>query len=453
MYLPTGCWRRNFIPSNCRLRMRRQSFFSASVVASRSSRARATRIERRASPLPLLQFFQALRPVAFEELREGTVGEELAAGLADGAVIRFILGVDDPLDRRAAVRAGLAVAAVHRHSLAEGGDLLRERLAGLHDEVRTPLLERFARRMVELLDLSFRHLLREPGRGETCAVEDFVGVGVANAGEEARIGQSSLDGVVLARQGLAEERQIRVEGLESSPIEIVERLLPARQMERRPLPGTRLGQEKSPLLEIEGRQPDPSGKLGAARLPVETSSHHQVQNEKEIFYQLEDDAFADSPQSQDPLSMNLPQWRFDRANQKGACDPNSIETPPDDPPVQSLQVREDVRQFWHAARAYQRLPPLSLSRSREPGVKTLTGTGRLTQDDGPLGLDAHDGEEPVGDHCPLHSRRFPAQPFPSNAGSGFLNRIPAEAYRDGVFPLADDDSPNPKLPRTPQSSR
>src|SRR6266542_3409039 len=97
MYLPTGCWRQNFIPSNCRLRMRRQTFFSASVVASRSSRARTTLRGRpspppspagrgvktpsppapggegggeggRASPLPLLQLLQRLRPVAAEEL-------------------------------------------------------------------------------------------------------------------------------------------------------------------------------------------------------------------------------------------------------------------------------------------------------------------------------------------------------------------------------------------------
>ena len=42
------------------------------------------------------------------------------------AVVRLVLGVDDALHRRAAHRARLAVAAVHRHAVAERGDLLRE---------------------------------------------------------------------------------------------------------------------------------------------------------------------------------------------------------------------------------------------------------------------------------------------------------------------------------------
>ena len=74
----------------------------------------------------LLELLQRLRPVAAQQLRERAVGEELAARLAGRAVVRLVLRVDDPLDRRPADGTRLAVAAVHGHPLAERGHLLRE---------------------------------------------------------------------------------------------------------------------------------------------------------------------------------------------------------------------------------------------------------------------------------------------------------------------------------------
>src|SRR5262249_15029552 len=91
---------------------------------------------------------------------ERAVGEQLAAGLARRAIVGFVLGIDDALDRRSAVRAGLAEAAVHGHALPERGDLLRERRARLGREPGRPRLEGLLRRSPEPL----RFLLREPGR-------------------------------------------------------------------------------------------------------------------------------------------------------------------------------------------------------------------------------------------------------------------------------------------------
>ena len=59
-----------------------------------------------------------------------------------GAVVGLVLGVDDALHRRAAVGAGLAEAAVHRHPVAEGRHLLREAVAGLGAQPLGPLGER-----------------------------------------------------------------------------------------------------------------------------------------------------------------------------------------------------------------------------------------------------------------------------------------------------------------------
>ena len=71
------------------------------------------------------------------------------------------------------------------------------------DQAVGPLGERVRAALVEALDLLLRQPRRELRRRQPRAVEDLVGVGVADPGEEARIGQRALDRVVLARQRLA----------------------------------------------------------------------------------------------------------------------------------------------------------------------------------------------------------------------------------------------------------
>src|SRR5207247_1584933 len=153
--------------------------------------------------LPLLQFLERLRPVASEQLREGAIGQELSAGLASRAVIGFVLRVDDPLNDRAADRAGLAVAAVNGHPLAEGRDFFGKASACLRHELPAPFLERLARGAVEPFDLICREAARPFRRREARAMQDLVGVGVADAREDPRVRQRALGGVILARQGLA----------------------------------------------------------------------------------------------------------------------------------------------------------------------------------------------------------------------------------------------------------
>src|SRR5690606_26591632 len=62
-----------------------------------------------------LELVDGLRPVVLQQARQRPVGQETAPGLAGGAVVRLVVGVDDPLHRRSAPWARLAVLAVHRH--------------------------------------------------------------------------------------------------------------------------------------------------------------------------------------------------------------------------------------------------------------------------------------------------------------------------------------------------
>ena len=84
-------------------------------------------------------------------------------------------------------------------------------------------------------------------RREPRAVQDLVGVGVADAAEEARIGEGALERVALAREGLAElPRRVAPSDLEAAAIERCEPGLALHDVQRRPPLGARLGEHQRP---------------------------------------------------------------------------------------------------------------------------------------------------------------------------------------------------------------
>ena len=136
----------------------------ASAAARTASSRRAELVESETAPPPvdgsprptalaLLELLERPRPVAVQQPRQRAVGEQPAAGLAARAVVGLVLGVDDALHRRAADRAGLAEAAVHRHPRAERRDLLGEAVADLGAQPLGPLAEHGARGAVQPRDL------------------------------------------------------------------------------------------------------------------------------------------------------------------------------------------------------------------------------------------------------------------------------------------------------------
>src|SRR4051794_2952697 len=90
------------------------------------------------SALGLFEGIQGFWPVLTQQPREGAVGEQAPAGLALGAVVRFVAGVDNALHGSAAARTRLAELAVDGHVGAEGGDLLGESVPRLLLQPRRP---------------------------------------------------------------------------------------------------------------------------------------------------------------------------------------------------------------------------------------------------------------------------------------------------------------------------
>src|SRR5580765_2466766 len=142
------------------------------------------------------EFVEGAGPVFAEEAGEGAIGEEFAVGLARGAVVGFVGGVADALDFGVAARAGKFVAAVDSHAFAEGGNFFGKLAGGFGAEAVRPAGEAEADGFIEALDFRDREFLRERERRKLGFEENFVGISVADAAEQARVREGALESVV-----------------------------------------------------------------------------------------------------------------------------------------------------------------------------------------------------------------------------------------------------------------
>ena len=74
------------------------------------------------------------------------------------------------------------------------------------------------RRFVQVHELGVGKLLGQAHRRESRRMQDLVGVGVADAAEEPRIGKRALERVILALQRVAKVVEAGVENLEAARI-------------------------------------------------------------------------------------------------------------------------------------------------------------------------------------------------------------------------------------------
>jgi hypothetical protein len=178
-------------------------------------------------------------------------------------------------------------------------------------------------------------------------VEYLVGVGVADAAEETRIGERALQGVVLGAEPRGEVGDARVEHFEPAAVEPGERAVASNEVERRAARRAGLGEEERPGWEIEGGQRDPPGRLRAARAPPESAGDHEVNDEEELILQLEHDPLSDPSERQHALSLGRGDRRLHRAEKKWTQDPDVLDRLSADARGERLQVEEDVGELGH----------------------------------------------------------------------------------------------------------
>ncbi len=192
---------------------------SPSGMTTRKARAKAKPKGRGLAFLEGFELVEGAGPVGAEETREAAVGEDFSVGLALGAVVGFVVGVADALDGLAAGGAGLFEATVDGHVFAEGGDFFGEVAGGFGVEAIDPELKSVAGGGEEALPLLVGEFVGERDGGEAGGVEDLVGVGVADAREDARVGEGSLEGAVFGGEGGAEAFEIGGEDVDAAGVD------------------------------------------------------------------------------------------------------------------------------------------------------------------------------------------------------------------------------------------
>src|SRR4030095_2980562 len=113
-------------------------------------------------------------------------------------------------------------------------------------------------------------------------MKNLVGVCVAEATEQMRIGQRTLDRVIAAPKYFRKGRKIGVHHLEPTGIMLSKRCLTLDNVQRCLPPGTGLCKNQGSLLKIEREQADFAGDRGAGQLPSKASRDHQMEDEKQL---------------------------------------------------------------------------------------------------------------------------------------------------------------------------
>ncbi len=178
-------------------------------------------------------------------------------------------------------------------------------------------------------------------------MQDLVGVGVADAAEQVRIGERALERMVLALHAVGELLETGREDVEPAGIHRGERGLALDQMDRGAALRSGLREDEHPVSKAEGREGDPPGELRVGADPAQPASDHEMQNEEKLTLERDDDALADSPDADDFPSLGGCDRRRHAAQHEGIHEPHALERPPDEAAFQMLDIDDDVGQLRH----------------------------------------------------------------------------------------------------------
>src|SRR5712692_1797214 len=166
-----------------------------------------------------LEFVERARPVLVQQAGKSAVGEQASARLASRTIIGLVARVADALDFGATTRAWLAIAAVDRHAGPKRGDLLGKCTSRFGPQTLGPFEQRRARRVVKPLDFLRSQLLRHCDRRELRAMENLVGIRIADTTENMRVGKRSLQRVISRAQRGGECGEARLERFDTAGIQ------------------------------------------------------------------------------------------------------------------------------------------------------------------------------------------------------------------------------------------
>ena len=255
--------------------------------------------------------------------------------------------MDDALHGRPADRTRSFVFTVDRHCVVERGHLVGKRGARFLAQAGRPFRQNGAAGREQLVGLGVGQVLALFEWGEAGAEQDFVAVGVADAGEDALVGQRALERVRRGAQACEERVVVDVEDFQSAGVEGCQRGAALDQAKGRAFLLARLGQDHAAGCEVERGQAVALGHRLARGVPAQPAGDHQVQHGEEIVGEFDDDLFGDSADADDLAAREFVYPRRDGAEQERAGQSDAGEPMSAHPLVQTFDVHGQVGQFGH----------------------------------------------------------------------------------------------------------
>ena len=177
-------------------------------------------------------------------------------------------------------------------------------------------------------------------------MQNLVGIGVADATEDRRVGEGALQGVPLRGQPPAKLRWSGAQHLQAPGVHGGQCHAVGGRVQRGAVGATGLGDEQGPAIDIDGRKANLLGKSGSVWQPAEAPRNHQVQHEERAL-EVEDDALSEATQTIDLFPDECVHRGVGGAHQERTGDPNGPHSAADQTGPESVQVEFDVRQLRH----------------------------------------------------------------------------------------------------------
>ena len=100
--------------------------------------------------------------------------------------------------------------------------------------------------------------------------------------------------------------------------------------------------------EVECKKADLARNRCLRRLPAEAPSNHQVEDQKRIAFELENDSLAQTARRNNRSAANRIERRLDGTQQKRGREPHVFNRVADNARTKRVQIKLDVREFGHA---------------------------------------------------------------------------------------------------------
>ena len=237
--------------------------------------------------------------------------------------------------------------AVDGHLGTEGSDVFGEFAVGVQTEAGGPVAESRLDGDVEPLQFEGRQLLGELHGGELRVPQDFVGISVADAAEDAGICESALEGVIFRLQGASEVGESGVEKFEASGVEGLQAFEALYEVKRGAFLRACLGPKERAVREIKGGETARATDFGAKGFPVKAAGDHQMEDEPEVVFESDADALAEAHEFGDLFAFGGSNGRVGGAEQRGRDDTNARDALAEDSALQGLDVDDDIGKLGH----------------------------------------------------------------------------------------------------------